>query len=249
MGKYNKCIDAVFIGYDASEHKAYEVAKYTIEKHTSTRVFPIVQDALRAEGLYTRHRDLQASNDFSLTRFLTPVLARRMGFEVALFCDCDMLFTKDLNEMLRGNDLTKGVYVVKHDYTPKTNTKMDGKVQHTYPKKNWASVMLFNVMHPALKTLTPKYVNNATPSQLHQFKWMEGYEIGELSKTWNFLVGEYPDPEFNTSVLAGPSIHTPANLHYTLGLPQIHDELFTTSYAYLWETTYNEMLANKNDSE
>lgn len=245
MSTYSKTIDSLWIGYDSGEDVAYKVARYTAQKHTpNLQVFPIVQDSLRALGIYERARDLRASNDFSITRFLTPYLAGFKG--LALFTDCDMLFTKNLNEMVKGLDLTsKAVWVVKHNYTPRTSSKMDGKPQYVYPKKNWASVMLFNCEHPAVRALSPDYVNKATPADLHQFAWIDESLIGELNPTWNFLIGEYDAPDADAKLLTKPTAKTPAVLHYTLGVPRVHDELFTADYAHLFEATYTEYLADK----
>lgn len=243
MSIYNRTIDQLFLGYDASEHPAYQVAKYTAQKYTpGLAVHPIVQDKLRSEELYWRPKDFRASNDFSLTRYLTPHLA---VFGLALFTDCDMVFTQDLNELVRGLDFSKAVWVVKHEYTPKTKTKMNDATQHTYPKKNWSSVMLFNCGHPAVKILTPEYINNAQPSDLHQFKWLDGSLLGALPVTYNFLVGEYNDPDANADTLTEPTDKTPAILHYTLGVPHVHEDLVTLSYSQLFERYYDEMRAHK----
>ena len=43
---------------------------------------------------------------------------------------------------LRDDEST--VKVIKHEYTPSTDTKILGQVQSKYPLKNWSSVMLFN---------------------------------------------------------------------------------------------------------
>jgi hypothetical protein len=105
-------------------------------------------------------------------------------------------------------DPSNAVSVVKHDYTPSEDTKMDGCKQTIYPRKNWSSFMVFNCDHPSVKALTSEVVNTAEPSYLHQFKWLKDDEIGSLSVRWNYLVGVYPRNYPNINAL-----------HYTLGGP------------------------------
>ena len=91
--------------------------------------------------------------------------------------------------------------VVKHDYKPKSNTKMDGQIQFPYPRKNWSSLILFNNEHPSHKFLD---VNGMTPAELHQFDWIADKDLGELPVQWNWLVG-YDD-----------SWHMKIHLHFTI---------------------------------
>ena len=195
----------VFIGYDKKEHEAFEVCDFSIRTRSNLMTYPLVQSALRASGLYTRQVDEKASTEFSLTRFLTPHIAKQ-GF--AVFCDCDFLFLTDINKILLDVDPEKAVSVVKHDYTPNEDIKMDGCQQHSYPRKNWSSLIVFNCDHPKVKKLTPNVVNIATPAYLHQFKWLDDDDIGTLPVGWNYLVDVYPENY--------PTIHA---LHYTLGGP------------------------------
>ncbi len=55
-------------------------------------------------------------------------------------------------------DPSKAFYCVQHDYQPKGGVKMDGKVQTSYPRKNWSSCMLFN----RERKLTPELINRQT---------------------------------------------------------------------------------------
>ncbi|KAF3535706.1 hypothetical protein F2Q69_00019942, partial [Brassica cretica] len=79
--------------------------------------------------------------------------------------------------------------LMKHDYTPKETTKMDGAVQTVYPRKNWSSMVLYNCGHPKNKTLSPEAVNTQTGAFLHRFQWLEDEEIGSVPFVWNFLEG------------------------------------------------------------
>jgi hypothetical protein len=209
----------VFVGYDAREDIAYRVCEYSIKKHQPTaEVIPLVQDDLRALGLYWREKDALASTDFSLTRFLVPALMNYQGW--AVFCDCDFLWTDDIQKLFDLRDETKAVMVVKHDYTPVEGIKMDGKQQHIYPRKNWSSMILWNCGHPSNKYLVPEAVNAETPQFLHRFQWIRDHYIGEVDKEWNWLVNWYRDG-------------TPKAIHYTEGGPWF-DNYKDCDYAEVW---------------
>lgn len=199
----------VFVGYDSREDIAWQVCRHSLLRQSGKDlpVIPLRQSVLRELGLYTRARDLGASTEFSLTRFLTPYLAAHNGW--AIFCDCDFLFTTDVREALVGLDPAKALYCVQHDYTPAHRVKMDGKQQATYPRKNWSSFMIFNCDHPDVRALTPAVVNSASPAFLHRFEWIrDDAAIGALDLDWNFLDGEYPKPD-----------KTPRAIHFTNGGP------------------------------
>jgi lipopolysaccharide biosynthesis glycosyltransferase len=213
----------IFIGWDAREPEAYEVARFSLQRHAShpVEVTPIKLDELRARGLYRREDDPLASTQFTYSRFLTPVLA---GFEGwALFCDCDFLWLGDVAELFQFNDENKALYCVQHDYRPRETTKMDGKVQTVYPRKNWSSLMLFNCNHPAVRKLTPELVNNQTGAFLHRLQWLEDDAIGALPEEWNWLEGWSQRPA------AG----TPKAVHFTRGGPWFK-EWRKVDYADLW---------------
>lgn len=213
----------IFVGYDSREDIAWEVCRHSLLRHANDdlTVIPIRQQPLRELGLYTRPLDSRSSTEFSITRFLTPYLAAQPGWVV--FCDCDFLFTVDIQTVFEGLDSSKAVYCVQHDYTPAHSVKMDGKQQTVYPRKNWSSFMLFNCDHPEVRALTPAVVNSAEPAYLHRFQWVSDPEsIGALDLDWNFLVGEYAKPE-----------KTPRVLHYTVGGPWF-DDWSGCDYADLW---------------
>ena len=213
----------VWIGFDPSETKAYEMAVFSIRKYNPTiSIRPLLREQLRQMELYYR-KDSRASTEFSLTRFLVPKLSNYMGY--SLFMDCDMVVNTNIEKIMDEADLTKAVNCVKHDYTPKTEIKMDGKKQYVYPRKNWSSVMLFNCNHRYTRRLTVKYVNTATPSDLHRMEWAED-SIGELDKTWNCLSGYY-------------DIDKPKIIHYTDGGPWLsayrHCQYSNYYHDYSWE--------------
>jgi hypothetical protein len=213
----------VFVGWDPREDIAWEVCRYSILRRTDSaqvEVYPLVQSKLRAQGLYKRPIDTLAATEFSLTRFLTPHLAGNDGY--AVFVDCDFLFVTDIRNVLTEIDATKAVSVVKHDYKPAETQKMDGCVQHPYPRKNWSSFMVFNCTHPAVRALTPKVVNSAEPAYLHRLQWLNDSEIGALDKGWNYLEGWY-EPKYDKLKA----------IHYTLGGPWFEDKL-DCDFSSLW---------------
>lgn len=208
----------IYIGYDTREDIAYRVAKSSI---TGYEVKPLVQQQLRNQGLYWRHIDTLASTEFSFTRFLIPELQQFKGW--ALFVDCDVLFLNNPKELFDLADDRYAVMCVKHNYIPTNQTKMDGKIQHQYPRKNWSSVMLFNCSHPSNKALTKQLVNSASGQFLHRLQWLVDSEIGELPHEWNWLVGWYKEPKNGK----------PKLLHYTEGGPWFSDYA-NCEYADLW---------------
>jgi lipopolysaccharide biosynthesis glycosyltransferase len=184
-------------------------------------VIPLRQPVLRELGLYTRAHDVGASTEFSLTRFLTPHLAAQGGW--VIFCDCDFLFTTDVQTVFEGLDSSKALYCVQHNYTPHFQVKMDGKKQAAYPRKNWSSFMILNCDHPDVRALTPAIVNSVSPAFLHRFEWLKDESaIGALDFDWNFLEGEYPKPK-----------ETPRVIHFTNGGPWF-EEWQNCDYADLW---------------
>ncbi len=211
----------LFIGYDDAESVAYHTLVQSVIERTTVPV-SITPVKMTMLPEYKRPRNPKQSNEFSFTRFLVPYLSGYEGF--AIFMDCDMMLTVDLDELWQLRDETKSVQVVKHDYTPKNQTKYLGAIQYPYPRKNWSSVMLFNCGHDHCKRLTPNYVNTAEPMALHRFYWTHEDCIGELPVEWNHLVGEYePNPAAR-------------NIHWTVGGPW-----FNEYYEVEWSNEWRDM--------
>ncbi|KAI4331226.1 hypothetical protein MLD38_029431 [Melastoma candidum] len=206
----------VFVGYDSHEDIAYQVCRYSLLKRSSipVEVIPIKQSELREKKLYWRVRENVESTEFSFTRFLTPYLVNYEGW--AVFVDCDVLYLGDVKELRDLADDKYALMCVHHDYTPKQNEKMDGKVQTVYPRKNWSSMVLYNCAHPKNRVLTPELVSSQTGAYLHRFQWLDDEDIGSVSFVWNFLVGH------NEVVDSDPATH-PKAIHYTLGGPWFDD--------------------------
>ena len=83
---------------------------------------------------------------------------------------------------------------VKHNYTKcNSSQKMNNKKQEYYPRKNWSSLMLFNCEHPSILNLNLINVSTKEASWLHQMKWASDNEIGEIDKSYNYLINYYND--------------------------------------------------------
>ena len=211
----------IYIGYDDREKVAYQVLKYSIERHTKTpvEIIPLKHRELREQGLFKRpwltegetgiRIDLidgkPFSTEFSHTRFLVPALQDYKGW--ALFIDADMLFLSDIKDLFSMVDDKYAVMVVKHMHEPKNAVKMDKQQQVQYGRKNWSSFIMFNCSHPANKVLTPAYINFAKGRDMHQFSWLADYQIGHLGYEYNWIEG------------FSPNVTRPKVVHYTEGGP------------------------------
>lgn len=212
----------VFIGYDPREAVAYHVLCHSIIRRASCPVM-ITPIALHNFKLvFSRERNPLQSTDFAFARFLVPWACHYEGW--ALFMDCDMLMRADISQLWLLRDYRYALQVVKHDYIPCSKIKFLDQPQIAYPRKNWSSMILFN--NGKCRALTPKYINEATGLELHQFKWLEDDRaIGSLSPEWNHLVGEYAhDPNAKL-------------VHFTLGGPYFH-KYFGCDYADEWREEY-----------
>lgn len=198
----------IYIGFDEREEIAFDIARFSIEEKTSEfKTVELNQKILRRHGDYWREPDKKASTEFSITRFLVPHLNSFSDW--ALFVDCDILFLSDPQELFDLADDRYALMCAKHDYRPSSKTKMDSQVQHLYPRKNWSSMMLFNCSHPSNQRLTRELVNSGEPGFLHQMKWLNDDEIGEISHEWNWLVDWYKEPDDGKARM----------VHYTEGGP------------------------------
>merc|ERR1711916_200606 len=113
-------------------------------------VIKLVKQDLIDQKLFWRE-DKTGATEFTYTRFLVPYLNNYEGW--ALFCDSDFLWTCDVNEVFeKYSDSKNAVSCVKHNYTNcHGKTKMDGRPQEFYPRKNWSSLMSFNCSLQMLK--------------------------------------------------------------------------------------------------
>lgn len=200
----------IYIGYDTREDIAYQVSKFSIlQRSDNVSVIPLKLDELKEKGFYWRGEDKLGSTEFTFSRFLVPELNDYKGW--ALFCDCDIIFLEDINNLFNLKDDKYAVMCVQHDYTPKEETKMDGKQQTLYPRKNWSSLVLWNCGHPSNQKISKELINNpeTTGKYLHRFSWLKDEEIGAIPHYWNWLVGWYKEPNDGN----------PKAIHYTEGGP------------------------------
>lgn len=161
---------------------------------------------IRGNQMFDVISDAPMSTAFAISRFAVPLISEG---GLALFCDCDFLFRADLVDLFAEADPRFAVQVVKHEHKPTSIAKMDMQIQTVYPRKNWSSCMLLNCDHPANRQLTWAKINAWSGRALHNFSWLEDFEIGELSPDWNHLVGvNAPNP-------------TARGVHFTEGLPRM----------------------------
>lgn len=224
----------VFIGYDRRQDESskfdkmvnapYEVCRKSIHSfNPNVEIIPLRVDHLKEGNLYWRDEDPLAATEFSFTRFLVPHMSSFNG--ISIFCDSDFLWQCSIEELLNFYNDKYSVMCVKHDYTPKSDTKMDGKAQTVYPRKNWSSLMLFNCSHSDCKNLTREVVNSASPKYLHRMEWTKDENIGEIPLTYNWLEGEYK------------ADHNPKAIHFTNGGPW--HETWEGEYSKNWIDVYN----------
>lgn len=211
---------SVYIGWDPREEKAWNVAERSIFAHTVEDVH--VYKLMRSRIFEYKRVDPLATSEFTLTRFLVPYLSGYEGYSI--FMDCDVLCTTDITEIMNVIDSKNMVSCVQHPkYVPKSDYKMDGVKQTNYPRKNWSSVMVFN--NKKCKILTPELINEASAKYLHRMEWVSNDLIGNLSHTWNYLVGYYND------------IDKPNIIHYTDGGPWFKN-YENCEFAEQWKTFY-----------
>ena len=226
----------VFIGWDSREDIAFQVAKHSIKKHNpNVKVYPLKLPTLQELGIYTRGVDAKASTEFTFSRFFVPMLTGYKGW--ALFIDCDFLCMTDINELFKQANDNYAVMVAKHDYTPKEGTKMDGKQQLPYPRKNWSSCMLWNCEHPSNRLLDQNAMNSNDGLWHHRFVWLADHEIGQISHEWNWLTDWYTAPDDGT----------PKMLHYTEGGPWF-EHLQDVPYAQEWRDAHADYKSTLQDS-
>jgi lipopolysaccharide biosynthesis glycosyltransferase len=190
----------IFVGYDPTQDVAFEVLKYSLEKHASEPLEIHKIDADNIPGGWHRELDPLQSTPFTYTRFLVPYLCDYEG--IALFMDSDMLALGDIAELFHLPMDGLALRVRQHDYQPTATTKMGGKVQTSYPRKNWSSLMLMN--NPLLTAWTKQAAETQSGAWLHRFEPIPDEQIGDISPEWNVL----------------DHITGPTNLlHYTSGGP------------------------------
>ncbi len=217
----------IYIGYDSRHPIASKVCEYSLRKHSKDLDIELLKLS-DLEQLYWREYKDQ-STEFTYTRFLVPYLQDYNGW--ALFCDDDFLFLKDVKKIFDLADDKYAVMCCQHDYTPRAITKMLGKKQIPYKRKNWSSLMLINCGHESVKKLDLSTVSEQSGKYLHQFEWLKPHEIGSIPRHWNWLVNWYKENDEDK----------PSALHFTEGGPWIVD----SEYKDLWLKYKKQMENNK----
>ena len=219
-------MNTVYIGYDPKEDMAYQVLKFSLERITTKpiRVVPIRLDVVQRMGLYRREFSVMDgqrydtidgrpfSSDFSFTRFLVPFLNMFEG--KALYMDCDMYMRTDVSELFDLCSLDYyPLWCVHHKHEPDAGRKMDNKVQESYRRKNWSSLIMFNCAHAAHRNLSLDDVNTRAGRWLHGFEWLPDKEadIGRIPEEWNWLDGHSPEKL------------EAKNVHFTTGGPWLEN--------------------------
>lgn len=225
------------------------MAAHSITRRTDTEINIqfLKHRELRKRGVFSRpwlirpdtgdYEDLidgrPFTTEFSHTRFLVPVLQDYYGW--ALFMDADMIFTSDIKELFKLCDNKYAIMCVKHNHVPFEGTpKMDGRLQNSYHRKNWSSLVLWNCAHPSNKKLTKEKVNFMRGSDLHAFSWLNDYEIGSLPSTYNYISGVSPKMQ-----MIGEKPEVPCNIHYTEGGPWFA-ECKDVPFGNLWIEEYED---------
>lgn len=206
----------VFIGFDAAEMRAWNVAHASLYLHTNRGEVCIDRISMLSLGdrynrpttrmpngqLFDEISGAPMSTGHAIARFHVPALCNYQGW--ALFTDGDVLFRDDVRHLFALADERFAVQVVQHPPVLDESEKKAGHVQQAYHRKLWSSVVLWNCAHPAHVALTLEVLNSWPGRDLHAFRWLKDDEIGALPARWNWLPQD-----------------SPALVHYTRGCPDI----------------------------
>jgi lipopolysaccharide biosynthesis glycosyltransferase len=175
-------MNKIFIGYEEKQKIAADVLKFSLLKHST---IPLDIQYLKLSELdFPRPIDPLQSTEFTYSRFLVPSICNYQG--TALFLDCDILCLSDVKEIFELPMEEYAIRVVKQVHVVQgATTKMGGKSQVYYPRKNWSSVMFMNC--EKLRYWSKDYVCESVGLDLHQFKGLEKSDIGVLPLEWNHL--------------------------------------------------------------
>lgn len=214
----------IYIGFDKRERLAWDLAEYSILSRTDPRRVKIESLRLTTTPMLKRPIEYRTNENgvqqmwcpisnapmstaFAVSRFAVPFLQEKGG--LALGMDCDMICLADIKELFALADPQFAVQVVKHFHWPTEQYHDAGQLQTFYERKNWSSLILWNLDHPGNKRLTVEDLNTWPGRDLHAFKWLKDEEIGALPQEWNYLVGVNDPADLRKQKM----------IHYTNGHP------------------------------
>ena len=230
----------VFIGWDPREAVVADVCRFSILRRTdenNININCIRLDEMRDRGLYHRPHEIRSgrlwdniseapmSTEFAISRFLVPFLSQS---DWAIFCDCDFLWLDDIQNLIKIADDQYAVMCVKHNHVPLESEKMDAQLQTRYHRKNWSSMVIWNLRHPANKRLRLDDINGLPGRDLHRFCWLKDKEIGAIPIEWNWLEG-----------ISDLNIE-PKVVHFTRGGPWF-DNWENVAFSDLWKSELRAM--------
>ncbi len=143
----------IYIGYDEHHSITYDACKFSIIKGNSKYDINVIPINYNTINSYDRIMDKYESTQFSFARFWVPYESNYKG--ISIFCDSDFIFMDSIDNLIDLYDDRYAIMCCQHNYTPNSDIKMNGKIQSSYPRKNWSSLMIFNNEHPKNKTLNP----------------------------------------------------------------------------------------------
>jgi lipopolysaccharide biosynthesis glycosyltransferase len=193
----------IFIGYDKQFEKNLKVQINSLRKNSKNNLEIFLLNYEDLKGILYRKKDELQTTDSAFTRWLVPYLSDYNGW--SLYMDSDMYCRYNISELFELANSDYSVMVVKHEIKHAEEKKFNNNKQIYYDRKNWSSLILFN--NSKCRHLNLEYINEASGLDLHQFKWIEDKEIGELEKSWNHLVGvneNNPDAKIVHWTLGGP---------------------------------------------
>lgn len=194
----------VFSGYDEREAEGYWVFRASVLRRT--------RQPLRFDPVPQTPAGPQGTNAFTFSRFFVPWLVGSVTPAVAFVDGVDMLCQADIGDLFACLDPTKALQVVQHEpYRTRHPIKYRGTDMECpnldYPRKNWASVMLFNPRHEFWRATRPIDFFERPAVEILALRWVPDDLIGALPPEWNVLADE------------GQPLEGAAILHWTAGMP------------------------------
>ena len=244
-----------FIGYDAREHLAAEVAAFSLQRRLgqNSRVYYLEHMELRRLGFFKREwvvtkngqwfdqKDGKPfSTHFSHSRFLVPMLARQLEATSCMFVDCDWLFLEDPSGFMAHQANIQEVGVVKAPHRQSSvkdgSIKMDGMVQQNYNRKLWSAMFTMNPNSAVAKRFDVKTVNSYSGRDLHGFLGAGEGEFWDIDPDWHYIPSLDPIPSVQD--------WKPKGIHYSEFSPWLNPE-YSEKYQYefqAWIEERNEYL-------